>query len=74
MPPLHRLLCQAKLAVTSPLNWSHVGAIPAGLLTEETLRHVVFGDPNYDLHSFNCDTDLAALAPEAAQIDARRKA
>jgi len=40
------------------------------LLTEETLRHVVFGDPGYDLHSFNFDTDLPALQVASAQIDA----
>ena len=39
------------------------------LLTEETLRHVVFGDPGYDLHSFNFDTDLPALQVASAQID-----
>lgn len=40
------------------------------LLTEETLRHVVFGDPAYDLHSFNFDTDLPALQEASAEIDA----
>ncbi len=39
------------------------------LLNEETLRHVIFNDPNYDLHSFNFDTDLPALQVAAAQID-----
>jgi len=39
-------------------------------LNEETLRHVIFNDPNYDLHSFNFDTDLPALQVAAAQVDA----
>ena len=54
----------AKPGAASPYASRHY------LLTEETLRHVVFGDPNYDLHSFNFDSDLPALEPAAAQVDA----
>ena len=39
------------------------------LLTQGTLRYVVFGNPTYDLHSFNFDTDLPALQIASAQID-----
>ncbi len=39
------------------------------LLSNETLRYVVFGDPNYDLHKFNFETDMAATEAAAAQID-----
>ena len=39
------------------------------LLSNETLRYVVFGDPNYDLHKFNFETDVPATYAAAAQID-----
>jgi hypothetical protein len=53
----------AKPGATSPYASRHY------LLNEETLRHVIFNDPNYDLHSFNFDNDLPALQVAAAQID-----
>ncbi len=40
------------------------------LLGNETLRYLVFGDPSYDLHSFNFETDVPATQAAAAQIDA----
>lgn len=40
------------------------------LLTNETLRYLVFSDPDYDLHSFNFETDTPALTMASAQIDA----
>ena len=40
------------------------------LLGNETLRWLVHDNPEYDLHDFNFETDLAALIPAAAQIDA----
>jgi hypothetical protein len=39
------------------------------LLGNETLR-IVYDDPNYDLHSFNFETDVPATYALAAQIDA----
>lgn len=40
------------------------------LLGNETLRWLVHDNPEYDLHDFNFETDMAALLPAAAQIDA----
>lgn len=40
------------------------------LLTNETLRYLIFNDPDYDLHSFNFETDAAATQIASAQVDA----
>ena len=39
-------------------------------LSNESFKYLIFGDPNYDLHSFNFETDLPAVVPASAQIDA----
>ncbi len=39
-------------------------------MANESLKYFIFGDPNYDLHSFNFETDIPALAVSAAQLDA----
>ena len=39
-------------------------------LSNENFKYLIFGDPNYDLHSFNFETDMPAIIPAAAQIDA----
>ncbi len=40
------------------------------LLSNESLRYLVYGDPDYDLHSFNFETDPPGTLAAAAQIDA----
>jgi feruloyl esterase len=40
------------------------------LLTNETLRYLIFNDPDYDLHNFNFETDTLATTVASAQIDA----
>jgi len=40
------------------------------LLTNETLRYLVFNDPSYDLHKFNFETDAPSVALASAQVDA----
>jgi feruloyl esterase len=40
------------------------------LLTNETLKYLIYNDPGYDLHSFNFDTDLPGLQAIAAEVDA----
>jgi feruloyl esterase len=40
------------------------------LLTNETMRYLVFNDPGYDLHSFNFETDIPATLAASAVVDA----
>jgi feruloyl esterase len=40
------------------------------LLANENLKYLVYDDPNYDLHSFNFETDTPAVEESASQIDA----
>jgi feruloyl esterase len=40
------------------------------LLSNETFRYFVYGDPSYDLHSFDLETDIPATLPASQVVDA----
>ena len=40
------------------------------LLGNDSLRYLIYGDPEYDLHAFDFETDVPATLTAAAQLDA----